>query len=209
MPSEGLGEACEDPGWRPPWALAQPGRGILAPGRRLLRQGPGLGAGCPPEQVREEIPPGRTWWPQDLGSHERVGTPSTPEWDGRGGSELSQVGVGVARETGCPVWLSFHAQVINSVSVEPMLLPLSVTEVPGSGSWHAWGWGTCHLHVYPGLQLTLHRPLPRWSQWAELSSRLLPCPGSRCSCAEGPPAATCSRKMSHRRCRQEQPGCVW
>lgn len=73
--------------------------------------------------------------------------------------------MGVARETGCPVWLSFHAQVINSVSVEPMLLPLSVTEVLGSGSWHAWGWGTCHLRIYPGLQLTLRRPLPRWSQW--------------------------------------------
>lgn len=138
------------------------------------------------------------WWPQDVGSHERAGTPSTPEWDGKGGSGLSQVGVGVARETGCPVWLSFHAQVINSFSAEPMLLPLSMTGVPGSRSWHAWGWGKCHLHAYPGLQLALHRPLPRWSRWAELSPRLLTSPGSRCSCAEGPPAATCSRKMNHR-----------
>ncbi|KAB0347646.1 hypothetical protein FD754_012503 [Muntiacus muntjak] len=79
-------------------AVIQPGRGILTPGRSLLRQGPGPGAGCPPEQVRAEIPPGMactaerllsTCWLRDLRERTLRPLKSDVICGGRGRRDLS------------------------------------------------------------------------------------------------------------------------
>lgn len=106
-----------------------------------------LGAACPPEQVREEIPPGRTWWPQDVGSHERARLPPPQSGTG-GGSGLSQVGVGVARETGCPVWLSFHASHQQRLS-RTHAAASECDRGAGLRELACLKWGTCH-HIYLG-----------------------------------------------------------
>lgn len=159
------------------------------------------GGGRPWEQVLAETPLSTASWPENVGSHEggwggvlhlRVGWErrSWAEWGWGGRSGLSRLAV---------VSCLSHPQL-------PSRIDVVASEYDGCarvGELACWGTRDAVCMSIPGLRLTLHKPPPRWTRWAELSF------GSPVACAENvwlrvslhgvAPAATCGGEMSQRR----------
>lgn len=178
--SEGLGEAW-GPRLETSWALAQPGRGIPAPGRRASQAGP-----WPGSSVSTRASQGRdTTWKDMVASRMWVAMKgrgsSTPEWDverrvwaepGRGGSGqrdwLSCLG--------CPFTPS-HQQCLSRTHAAAS----ECYRGAGLWSWHAWGVGNMPSAHLSWAATDPPQATAEMEPVAELSSRLLACPGSRCS----------------------------
>lgn len=199
-----------NPGASPPRGIgldeaAWPGRGIPTlgrgfsgrdiPGRALKWKEEGVHASKSWQRHRFQRHRGlRMWVAMKAGGggvlHLRVGWErrSWAEWGWGGRSGLSRLAV-VSRLS--------HPQLPSRIVV--------ASEYDGCarvGQLACWGARDAVCVSIPGLRLTLHKPPPRWSRWAELSF------GPPVACAEdvrlrvslhgAAPAATCGGGMSQR-----------